>query len=1061
MLRLRPRFTSHLAVLLLGTSVLMAQADAQAAAQPDRIQGKIDGTRVIALAGSLHPLARAEYDRGDVDPALNLPFLSLMFAKTSAEQAALDELLKEQQDPSSPSFHKWLTPEQFADRFGASQRDIAAIKLWLESEGFRVWQVARSRTWIQFSGTAAQAGRTFGTEIHSFDVNGEKHYANSRIPVVPASLASLVTAIYGLNDFYPKPWARHNTSTPSGKATASGPLYTWGGGIHSLAPGDLATIYDIGPLQTLGFTGAGQSVAIAGASDINVSDVALYRSTFGLPAPNIIVEVYGADPGTVSGWFDEGNIDLDVLSAVAPQATLYFVISANAWNSVISAIDNNYAPVLSMSFGTCEPLAGAAWASSIQSLAQQANTQGITLVASSGDSGPAACDADSSSAASGGLAVNLPASIPEVTGVGGTQFNQSGGNYWSSQNNANGGSALSYIPEAVWNEGGGIESSGGGLSTAYPGKPSWQVAPGVPNDNSRDVPDVAFTASPADDGYVVVLNGALSTAAGETWGGTSASAPLFSGVAALLNQYLISTGASLAPGLGNLNSRLYSLAQTTPDVFHDITQGNNIVPCVISSPNCGVSDTFGYSAGPGYDLVTGLGSIDVYNLFLNWSANSPAPSISSLSPSSAVSGGAAFTLTVKGSNFVAGSTVKWGSTSLATTFVSSRQLTAAVAASLIATAAQAGVTVVNPGGAASGSATFSVTLQTPAIFSLSPSSRAAGGPAFTLTVNGSNFVAGSIIEWGSTPLTTVFSSSAKLTATVPTNLITSAATPSVTVVNPGGAASGGVTFSVTSNAPAPSLSALTPNSAAAGGAAFTLSATGTNFVSGATVTWGGTALTTKFSNSGKLTASVPANLITVPGGLNIQVANPGASTSGAMAFTVTAPSIQSLYPSSEMAAGSAFTLTVAGSSFVSGSAVYLNHTSVTTSFASAGELLAAVPASLVATPGTLNVTVVNPGGATSNTVGFTVAPAVPSITAISPRTVTHGSKAFTATVSGAYFLSGATAMWNRTRLTTTVVSVNKLTVAIPASLVVSKGTAQITVVNPGGGTSTPFSFSIQ
>jgi hypothetical protein len=968
-------------VLLLGTSVLVAQADAQAVAQadaradaqPDRIHGSIDATRVIALAGSLHPLARAEYDRGAVDPGLNLPFLSLMLAKTSPEQAALEQLLMEQQDPSSSNFHKWLTPEQFADRFGASQRDIAAIQSWLESEGFRVWNVARSRTWIQFSGTAAQVGRTFRAEIHYFDVAGEKHYANSSNPAVPASLASLVTAIYGLNDFYPKPWARHNASTASGSATASGPLYTWGGGIHSLAPGDLATIYDIGPLQTLGFTGAGQSVAIAGASDINVSDVALYRSTFGLPAPKIVVEIYGADPGTVTDWFDEGNIDLDVLSAIAPQATLYFVISANAWNSVISAIDNNYAPILSMSFGTCEPAAGAAWASSIQSLTQQANTQGITLVASSGDSGPAACDADTSSAASGGLAVNLPASIPEVTGVGGTQFNQSGGTYWSNQNNANGGSALSYIPEMVWNEGAGIESSGGGVSTAYPGKPAWQVAPGVPNDSSRDVPDVAFTASPADDGYVVVLNGALSTAAGETWGGTSASAPLFSGVAALLNQYLISTGASVAPGLGNLNSRLYSLAQNTTNVFHAITQGNNIVPCVISSPNCGSSGTFGYSAGPGYDMVTGLGSIDVYNLFLNWSAISPAPSISSLSPSSATSGGA----------------------------------------------------------------------------------------AFTLSVNGSNFVAGSIIKWGSTPLTTLFSSSAKLTAAVSTTLIASAAAPSVTVVNPGGAASGGVTFSVTSNASAPSLSALTPNSAAAGGAAFTLSATGANFVSGATVMWGGTALTTKFSNSGKLTASVPANLITVPGGLNIQVMNPGASTSGAVAFTVTAPSIRSLSPGSEMATGSAFTLTVAGASFVSGSALYLNHTSVITSFVSAGELLATVPASLVATAGTLNVTVVNPGGATSNTVGFTVTPAIPSITTISPRSVTHGSKAFTVTLSGAYFLSGAVAMWNGTRLTTTVVSVNKLTVAVPASLVVSKGTAQITVVNSGGETSTPFSFSIQ
>jgi subtilase family serine protease len=947
-----------LAVLLLGANVLSAQ--------PGRIQGNIDRTRMLVLEGSMHPLAKAESDRGAVDPGLTLPFMNLMLAKTRAQQTALDQLLKEQQDPSSSNFHKWLTPEQFADRFGANRADIAAIKLWLESEGFRVWNVARSRTWIQFSGTAAQVARTFCAEIHYFEAGGERHYANSSNAMIPSALASIVIAVHGLNDFYPMPWTHHRA------ANTLTPLYTWGAGVHALAPGDLATIYDIGPLQTLGFTGAGQSVAIAGASDINVSDVALYRSTFGLPAPKIVVEVYGADPGTVSDWFDEGNIDLDVVSAIAPQATLYFVISANAWNSVISAIDNNYAPVLSMSFGTCEPAAGAAWASTIQSLAQQANTQGITLIASSGDSGAAACDADTAGSASGGLAVNLPASIPEVTGVGGTQFNQSGGTYWSSQNNSNGGSALTYIPEVAWNEGAGVESSGGGLSTAYPGKPSWQVAPGVPSDSSRDVPDVSFTASPTDDGYVIALNGALSTASDETWGGTSAAAPLFSGVAALLNQYLISTGAAASAGLGNLNPRLYTLAQTTTNVFHDITQGSNIVPCAAGSPNCGSSGTFGYSAGPGYDLVTGLGSIDVYGLFLSWSPTAPpAPSISSLSPASAASGASAFTLTVNGSNFVSGAVVKWNSASLAATFVSSSQLTAPIGASLLSNAGVMSVSVANPGGAATTPANFTVTGRTPSTSTLSPNSTPSGSGPFTVTINGSNFIAGAIVMWGATPISTAFSS------------------------------------------------------------------------------------------SGKLTASVPASLITVPGTVNIEVANPGGSTSGAVTFTISAPEIQSLYPSSEMAAGSGFTLTVAGSSFVKGSTVYLNNTAAATSFASAGELLATVTAGLLAKAGTLNVTVVNPGGATSNTAGLTITPAIPSIATVSPRSVTHKSSAFTLTLNGADFLSGATVMWNSTRLATTVVSLNKLTVAVPASLVVLKGTAEITVVNPGGVTSTPFGFSVQ
>jgi len=246
---------------------------------------------------------------------------------------------------------------------------------------------------------------------------------------------------------------------------------------------------------------------------------------------------------------------------------------------------------------------------------QRANAEGITWVASSGDSGAADCELDSGSeiTATTGLAVNLPASLPEVTGVGGTEF--ADGNYFSSTLGPNLGTALSYIPETGWNDSSllptGFASSGGGVSILF-GKPYWQNGPGVPGDGQRDVPDVALTASPFQDPYLIV-----NARAPMPVGGTSAAAPTFAGILVLLNHYLTSAGAQ--PSLGNINANLYALAQAVPGVFHDITTGNNIIPCQNGTPNCS-SGSFGYTAGPGYDQVTGLGSIDAYNLVTNWAS---------------------------------------------------------------------------------------------------------------------------------------------------------------------------------------------------------------------------------------------------------------------------------------------------------------------------------------------------------------------------------------------------------------------------------------------------------
>jgi subtilase family serine protease len=214
-----------------------------------------------------------------------------------------------------------------------------------------------------------------------------------------------------------------------------------------------------------------------------------------------------------------------------------------------------------------------------------------------------------------GLGVFVPASIPEVTAVGGTEFLEGTGKYWSDAAGENLATALSYIPEMAWNDtvqDGGLAATGGGISIFYP-RPEWQTGQGIPDDQWRHVPDIAFSASWDHDGYQVIMHGAAGSA-----GGTSATAPFFAGVLALLNQQLSGSGSQERLGLGNINPKLYQLARTTPEIFHDITLGSNIVPCRSGTADCGASGQYGHSAARGYDHATGLGSIDIDMLLRSW-----------------------------------------------------------------------------------------------------------------------------------------------------------------------------------------------------------------------------------------------------------------------------------------------------------------------------------------------------------------------------------------------------------------------------------------------------------
>jgi subtilase family serine protease len=592
--------------LALPLALLSCIAPVHAAAK-DRISGRIDSTRKVTLLNSHKPVqAAGDADLGPVDPAMMISYARVALQPSAEQSAALEQLLEGQRDPSSPNYQRWLTPEEFADEFSVSENDANQVASWLRSQGFTVERVARARNWIAISGPASQFESAFQTEIHYFQGASARHFANATELKIPAALAGVVSEVHGLHDYlwHAPRLTNFGTVTPDWNSSS---------GAHYLAPDDLATIYDITPLYSAGFTGTGQKIAVVGQSDVTLSDISSFRSRFNLPASAPQMVLYGSDPGIRSGDSEESTLDLEWAGAVARGASLLFVYSTNVILSAEYVVDQNLAPVLSISYGGCE----ADNSSSLRSVVQQANAEGITWLASSGDSGAAACDSTSAKTATQGLAVNIPASIPEVTAVGGTTFNEGSGTYWSSTMNANGESVLSYIPETAWNDTlllGTLAASGGGMSVLF-AKPSWQSGTAVPADGARDVPDIAGTASPAHDAYLIVMNGSLSAV-----GGTSAPTPAYAGVMGLLNQYLLSKGTLSKAGLGNINPTLYHLAQTSSSIFHDVTTGSNIVPCTVGTKNC-TSGSLGYSAGAGYDMVTGLGSLDVYALANGWSGS--------------------------------------------------------------------------------------------------------------------------------------------------------------------------------------------------------------------------------------------------------------------------------------------------------------------------------------------------------------------------------------------------------------------------------------------------------
>jgi pseudomonalisin len=576
-------------------------AGATGQAPVNRIVRPIDEAQVVTLLGNVHPLARAEFDQGVVRAETRLERMVLELEPSAEQQAELDALVEAQHDAGSPLFHQWLTPAEYGARFGVSAQDLARITGWLKGHGFTVDEIVASNRLIVFSGTAGEVAETFHTEIHRYRVDGVEHIANSQDPQIPAALAGVVGGVVSLHDF------RRRSQIKARKALGAQPLYS-AGSTHYLFPADFAVIYDLNSLYSAGTTGTGSSIAIVGRSNISLSDMAAFRATSGLNANNPVVILVGANPGLVPGDQDEATLDVEWSGAVAQAATVKLVAGDSTATtdgvdlSAQYAVNHATAPVVSSSYGSCEQDMGTAELAFYNGLWEQAAGQGMSVLVASGDAGAADCYAGSAARASG-TAVNGMCSSPYSTCVGGTEFNEGSNSaqYWSATNSTGYETALSYIPEEVWNESGsnggsGLWASGGGSSVVYP-QPVWQKGVNGISGEMRAVPDVALTAA-AHDGYVITENGKYFVISG-----TSASSPSFAGLMALV------VGANGGAGQGNANAGLYPLANAQHTPFHATPSGNNSVPGVT-----------GFTAsGAAYNQATGLGSVDGSVLVSEWS----------------------------------------------------------------------------------------------------------------------------------------------------------------------------------------------------------------------------------------------------------------------------------------------------------------------------------------------------------------------------------------------------------------------------------------------------------
>ncbi|MBE1161126.1 protease pro-enzyme activation domain-containing protein [Dyella acidiphila] len=691
-----------------------------------QIAGSVNDNQKIALVNTRSAYALATYDKGALPATQSFSDLSLVLKRSVSKQQEFDNLLSAQANPSSPYFHHWLTAAQIG-LFAPNPSDVTKVTAWLRSHGLKVKDVSPDGMIIHFSGNTASLNSAFNASMHSYQINGEKHFANANAAQIPAALAPIVQFVR-LHNFLPKPqhmdvgvvsknkangrWkmVAKADATANGKPTAQ---FTVPGGTvdpqttYDVAPADFNTIYNVNPLWNQGTRGAGQTIVVLERTDVNPADILAFRKAF-LPADakgsiSYIHPNSCTDPG-VNGDESEAALDAEWAGAAAPDANIVFASCADSGSDFGAfqagfgmAATAGQAPgnVWSLSYGECESAAGGDTTASL--LWSDAEAEGVTVFVSTGDAGSAACDQNAIAAASGGAQVNIMASTPYNVAVGGTDFNDLNNysQYWTSTNLALNASAISYVPEQTWNDScassvldglmgyaNGIDAcnssgegsnyldtggAGGGPSNVFP-QPAWQTGVyGQTNFSSRTLPDVSLFAANGLYGHALVYcmsdaneNGTACNYSNpddvyyNSAGGTSFAAPAMAGVQALINQATGDTSGNILPALYNIGSKQYG-TNATPNkatvsscdasngasigsscVFNNVTLGNIDEPCWAGTANCYLGpnsnslQSFGviyatpsqssltlvpaWNAGPGYNMATGLGSVNVTNL---------------------------------------------------------------------------------------------------------------------------------------------------------------------------------------------------------------------------------------------------------------------------------------------------------------------------------------------------------------------------------------------------------------------------------------------------------------
>jgi hypothetical protein len=581
-------------------------------AAPLRVVGDWRTSVAVVLPGSKPPRNSFAVDRGTASASLKLGRMLLLLAPSAAQRQALVTELAGQQNAASPAYHQWLTPAAFAESYGVSSTDAAAVSAWLTSAGFAVAPLPAGRGWIEFSGTVAQVEQAFGAKVRLVSISGTTRAVLVGNISIPTALAPVVAGLVSLDGSLTEP----ALTTPQPLTIETSALAALATPEHApaLTPQLVARLVDLTPLTKSGLTGAGETIAIASRSNVNSADVAAFRSAFGLAASPLAVAVDGDDPGLTDGQA-EATLVASWAGAAAPGAQILLAPAASTLAtdgvdlSLVAIVDQDLAQVAAVGYSGCEAGLSAAHQQFYAALYRQAAAEGITVVAAAGDGGAAACTPAGGTAGVGtGYGVNALASTEWNVAVGVAGYGANGA--------AAGNSALE-----AWSPASAADPAyaGGGGASKLNARPAWQPASTSNHAaavSSRALPDLALPAAldtNANAGLAFCLSNP-ATVSGCTLvraGGSGAATALFSGIAAILDQKY---GDQKYGALGNIAPNLYLTNQSAASAFNDVAQGSAQLPCAEGSAGCGATGAIGYTAGTGYDLATGLGVPDAAQL---------------------------------------------------------------------------------------------------------------------------------------------------------------------------------------------------------------------------------------------------------------------------------------------------------------------------------------------------------------------------------------------------------------------------------------------------------------